>query len=522
MRTIEYGTTTHVPAFLTKLWKLVTDVACDDLISWSLGGTSFIIYDEIRFSKELLPMYFKHNNMASFVRQLNMYGFRKLSCIDQGGMHCYKNEIEFYHQYFIKGQESLLELIKRKIPNSKSEEPKVKQEYIDELLSNLQTLKGKQDSAEQNMEILMRENKMLWRHVTALADRYTQQQTVIQQLLPFFMNIVRTRREMTLKRKPSLMIDEGETTHNKIARLSPQYFVHEDQDSNQGKPMSPGNVSNRGPVIHDVTEMENSKMYPATILCPSNSTTTKECEAIVDSPLSNSLESSEQTIDSQFTEAGSMETINILNQNFERRSRSNSYSPPMEMKHSPPSASASSMRRSSPPAMSSYASTSASSSSLSPTIIIDEATSDVPLPENIMRSPFAPKIEEVCSESGLYSMNSMMNDKVPPVINEETISILSESTSPLMNGSPSPLMNGSPSMNNGNKYIPSPSFASHLQNVKSDMPEINWMMNQPAPSYAPEQTIESWLGQFMKPDTATPSCSMSQPQGPPVGNVSFV
>ncbi|GBN53460.1 hypothetical protein AVEN_8158-1, partial [Araneus ventricosus] len=52
--------------------------------------------------------------MASFVRQLNMYGFRKLSCIDQGGMHCYKNEIEFYHQYFIKGQESLLELIKRK------------------------------------------------------------------------------------------------------------------------------------------------------------------------------------------------------------------------------------------------------------------------------------------------------------------------------------------------------------------------------------------------------------------------
>ncbi|GBM73793.1 Heat shock factor protein [Araneus ventricosus] len=452
--------------------------------------------------------------MASFVRQLNMYGFRKLSCIDQGGMHCYKNEIEFYHQYFIKGQESLLELIKRKIPNSKSEEPKVKQEYIDELLSSLQTLKGKQDNAEQNMEILMRENKMLWRHVTALADRYTQQQTVIQQLLPFFMNIVRTRREMTLKRKPSLMIDEGET-HNKIARLSPQYFVHEDQDSNQGKPMSPGNVSNRGPVIHDVTEMENSKMYPATILCPSNSTTTKECEAIVDSPLSNSLESSEQTIDSQFTEAGSMKTINILNQNYERRSRSNSYSPPMEMKHSPPSASISSMRRSSPPAMSSYAST--STSSLSPTIIIDEATSDVPLPENIMRSPFAPKIEEVCSDSGLYSMNSMMSDKVPPVINEETISILTESTAPLMNGGPS-----MSTMSNGNKYTPSPSFASHLQNMKSDMSEISWMMNQPAPSYASEQTIESWLGQFMKPENGTPSCSMPQPQGPPVGNVSFV
>ncbi|GBM73794.1 hypothetical protein AVEN_122019-2 [Araneus ventricosus] len=197
------------------------------------------------------------------------------------------------------------------------------------------------------------------------------------------------------------------------------------------------------------------------------------------------------------------------------RSRSNSYSPPMEMKHSPPSASISSMRRSSPPAMSSYAST--STSSLSPTIIIDEATSDVPLPENIMRSPFAPKIEEVCSDSGLYSMNSMMSDKVPPVINEETISILTESTAPLMNGGPS-----MSTMSNGNKYTPSPSFASHLQNMKSDMSEISWMMNQPAPSYASEQTIESWLGQFMKPENGTPSCSMPQPQGPPVGNVSFV
>lgn len=35
MRTIEYGTPTHVPAFLTKLWKLVTDESCDELISWS-------------------------------------------------------------------------------------------------------------------------------------------------------------------------------------------------------------------------------------------------------------------------------------------------------------------------------------------------------------------------------------------------------------------------------------------------------------------------------------------------------
>lgn len=507
MRTIEYGTTTHVPAFLTKLWKLVTDVSCDDLISWSLAGTSFIIYDEIRFSKELLPMYFKHNNMASFVRQLNMYGFRKLSCVDQGGMHCYKNEIEFYHQYFLKGQESLLELIKRKIPNSKSDEPRVKQEYLDELISNIRTLKGKQDSAEHDMRRLKEENEVLWNHVEKLSVRFNEQETVIKQLLPFFVNMVRSR-EITIKRKASLMIDDGES-RNKIARLSPQYFVQtDDPESSQDTPMSPGNVSNRGPVIHDVTEMENSKMYPGAILCASNSTTTKECEAIVDSPLSSSLETTEQTIDSPFTEPGSMEKFNILNQNYERRSRSNSFNPQMEMKRSPVSVSSSSMGLGSPTAVPNYTST---SSSISPTIIIDENTSDVPLSNNMIRSPFVPKIEDTCSESSLYTMNSLMNNKVSPVINEETISILTENTSPLLNGGAS--------TSSGNQYT----STNYMQNIKNNVPEMNWMMNQAAAASAyaaTEPNFDNWLGQLIKSDNITPGSSMPHTQGP--SGVNFV
>uniref|UniRef100_A0A0E9V4R7 HSF-type DNA-binding domain-containing protein n=1 Tax=Anguilla anguilla TaxID=7936 RepID=A0A0E9V4R7_ANGAN len=69
----------NVPAFLIKLWTLVEDPDTDSLICWSQSGTTFHVFDQARFSKEVLPKYFKHNNMASFVRQLNMYGFRK-SC----------------------------------------------------------------------------------------------------------------------------------------------------------------------------------------------------------------------------------------------------------------------------------------------------------------------------------------------------------------------------------------------------------------------------------------------------------
>uniref|UniRef100_A0A2I3BRL6 Heat shock factor 1 n=1 Tax=Mus musculus TaxID=10090 RepID=A0A2I3BRL6_MOUSE len=62
----------NVPAFLTKLWTLVSDPDTDALICWSPSGNSFHVFDQGQFAKEVLPKYFKHNNMASFVRQLNM------------------------------------------------------------------------------------------------------------------------------------------------------------------------------------------------------------------------------------------------------------------------------------------------------------------------------------------------------------------------------------------------------------------------------------------------------------------
>jgi hypothetical protein len=65
-------TTTNIPAFLSKLWTLVEDPKFDELIAWDPAGFSFHVFDQTRFSREILPRFFKHNNMASFIRQLNM------------------------------------------------------------------------------------------------------------------------------------------------------------------------------------------------------------------------------------------------------------------------------------------------------------------------------------------------------------------------------------------------------------------------------------------------------------------
>ncbi|XP_029919903.1 heat shock factor protein 1 isoform X2 [Myripristis murdjan] len=106
----------NVPAFLTKLWTLVEDPDTDPLICWSPNGTSFHVFDQGRFSKEVLPKFFKHNNMASFIRQLNMYGFRKVVHIEHGGLvKPERDDTEFQHPFFIRGQEHLLENIKRKV-----------------------------------------------------------------------------------------------------------------------------------------------------------------------------------------------------------------------------------------------------------------------------------------------------------------------------------------------------------------------------------------------------------------------
>ncbi|RXN15422.1 heat shock factor 1-like isoform X1 [Labeo rohita] len=148
----------NVPAFLTKLWTLVEDPDTDPLICWSPSGNSFHVFDQGRFSKEVLPKYFKHNNMASFVRQLNMYGFRKVVHIEQGGLvKPEKDDTEFQHPYFIRGQEHLLENIKRKVTtvsNIKHEDFKLSTDDMSKMITDVQLMKGKQESMDSKISTL--------------------------------------------------------------------------------------------------------------------------------------------------------------------------------------------------------------------------------------------------------------------------------------------------------------------------------------------------------------------------------
>lgn len=61
------------PPFLTKTYEFVDDQNTNNVVSWSIGNNSFIVWDPQTFAMNLLPRYFKHSNFSSFVRQLNTY-----------------------------------------------------------------------------------------------------------------------------------------------------------------------------------------------------------------------------------------------------------------------------------------------------------------------------------------------------------------------------------------------------------------------------------------------------------------
>lgn len=65
-------------SFVHKLYSMLENTDLDDVIWWHTDQCSFFVSPTEEFTK-VLSVYFKHANIASFIRQLNMYGFHKVS-----------------------------------------------------------------------------------------------------------------------------------------------------------------------------------------------------------------------------------------------------------------------------------------------------------------------------------------------------------------------------------------------------------------------------------------------------------
>ncbi|KAF0716920.1 hypothetical protein As57867_002581, partial [Aphanomyces stellatus] len=106
------------PPFLASLYEILT-VEDPTVVGWCDDGNAFAIHDFEAMERHILPTYFRHRKFASFQRQLNYFGFRKLQKSRDA------DASTVYHQpLFLRDDPSRMLLIKRKTYGLKVSTPR--------------------------------------------------------------------------------------------------------------------------------------------------------------------------------------------------------------------------------------------------------------------------------------------------------------------------------------------------------------------------------------------------------------
>jgi hypothetical protein len=175
-----------VPRFLTSTFEMVEEKANAAYVGWNGEGNTVVIRHLHEFAETVLPKYFKHKNAASFIRQLNMYGFNRVA----------GEENSFKHPLFLRGHVENLQLIKRKVSKSKggtvaqgADAAKVVQDQqreLEGLMETVESMKKKQVELDEQVfelraknEHLDSENFKLWEVMSETKKRH---QTMVRKM----------------------------------------------------------------------------------------------------------------------------------------------------------------------------------------------------------------------------------------------------------------------------------------------------------------------------------------------------
>lgn len=88
--TFRPNTSGKEPAFPTKLHKILSNPEYQDYIAWLPHGRSWRVLKPKAFEEKVIPLYFRHAKYASFMRQVNGWGFKRMT---QGPDHN-----SYYHE----------------------------------------------------------------------------------------------------------------------------------------------------------------------------------------------------------------------------------------------------------------------------------------------------------------------------------------------------------------------------------------------------------------------------------------
>jgi len=152
--------------FLFRLYDFLQEGTQTELVDWSSEGDSIYIKNQKEFSEQVLPMLFNHHNFNSFVRQLNMYNFRKIKNSEFGCFYANPN--------FRRDSRSLLQNVERRKPYKKAEKIQEPETYDaktrkpdelenenSQLRSQVKRLQIQMDHAHRVIDQLQMQNRLL-------------------------------------------------------------------------------------------------------------------------------------------------------------------------------------------------------------------------------------------------------------------------------------------------------------------------------------------------------------------------
>ncbi|KAI9723653.1 MAG: hypothetical protein M1812_000953 [Candelaria pacifica] len=205
--------------FVRKLYKMLEDPSHESVVRWGNEGDSFVVLENEKFTKLILPKHFKHSNFASFVRQLNKYDFHKVRHNnEENGQSPYgPGAWEFRHPDFKANDKDALENIRRKAPaprkSTQVNEEAVPTQQMDLVNTQLIATQQQLQQLQERYNELSMHNSMMLQEMIGLQKTVVNHENIMQNVMSFLHSVdARQRRDSRVPGGPFQQV--GDTASN--------------------------------------------------------------------------------------------------------------------------------------------------------------------------------------------------------------------------------------------------------------------------------------------------------------------